>query len=149
MERLNILVAVLDGNAIAETYAFALVINEPLSGLAVNKETFVSRAVGLRSERRELEVGIKDDNIALLDLIAKCAVKISSGDMCVRLKPVDGSVYCAAHKCSQRKIAYRLTILKMMIRALAVGSQMAGQIQCSVEIRDRAAGVITDQTAAT
>jgi hypothetical protein len=148
MERFNILVAVLDGNAIAEAYTFALVINEPLSGLAVNEQTLVSRAVGLRSERRELVVGIQDNDITFLNLIAKCAIQISSGDMSVRLQPVDGSVYGTAHESGQRKIAYRLAIFKMMIRALAVCSQMAGQIQCGMEIRDRTAGVITDQTAA-
>ena len=41
MERLYILIAVLDGNAIAEADAFGLVILEPLGCLAIDEEPLI------------------------------------------------------------------------------------------------------------
>ena len=68
--------------------------------------------------------------------------------MAVRLEEVDVDVDRAPHERGQRQLADGLAILKVMIRALAVGAEVAGQIQRGVEIRNRAAGVIADQMAA-
>ena len=50
-------------------------------------------------------------------------------------------------KCGQRQVSDAGPVVVMMVGALAMGSQMAGQIHDGMEIRDRAAGVETCQAA--
>ena len=79
MERLNIFIAVLDGNTIAESYCLDLVIAEPLCGLSVDQESLVNFCVGQLGEGLKLIGGIDDDDMALFYLVS-CSVKVSCGD---------------------------------------------------------------------
>ena len=120
----------------------------PDGGFRVDKQALIGRAVGLRRERRELPVAVQNDDIAFLDAVAAGAVEIGGADVAVRLKEIDVDIDRAAHERGQRQFADGLAVLKVMIRALAVRAEVAGQIQRSVEIRDRSAGVVADQMAA-
>ena len=68
--------------------------------------------------------------------------------MAVRLEEVDVDVDRTPHERGQRQLADGLAILKVMIRALAVGAEVAGQIQRGMKIRNRSTGIIADQVAA-
>ena len=91
---------------------------------------------------------IQADDIALLNAVAAGAVEVGGADVTVRFKEIDVDIDRAAHERGQRQFADGLAVLKVMIRALAVRAEVAGQIQRSVEIRDRSAGVVADQMAA-
>ena len=68
--------------------------------------------------------------------------------MAVRLKEIDVDIDRAAHERGQRQFADGLAILKVMVRALAVRAEVAGQIQRGMKIRNRSTGIIADQVAA-
>ena len=66
MERLHILIAVLDRDTVTETDAFCIVIKEPLCSLTVDKQPLVFSRICLFRERRELVRTVDDDNGAVL-----------------------------------------------------------------------------------
>ena len=145
MERLNILVTVLNGNAVAKAHTFHFVVAEPPCALGIDEQTLVIRAVGSWCEWRELPVAVQNHNIPFLDAVPACTVQIGCADMCIGLQEINVHIDCTSHECGQWKVTNRFPILKMMVRTLAVGSQMCGQIQRCVEIRNRAACVVADQ----
>ena len=148
VEGLDVLIAVLDGYAVAKAHALHLVIAEPDRGLLANEQALVLRGVGQRGERRDLVRAVDDDDIALPHAVAEHLVEVGSADMRVRRQMVDGCVDRAAHERGQRQVADGLAVLKVMIRALAVGAEVAGQIQRGVVVGNRSAGVVADQSAA-
>ena len=78
----------------------------------------------------------------------KISLPSRSADVIVGLQVVDGHVDRAAHERGQRQIADGRAVFKVVIRALTMGAEVAGQIQRGVEIRDRSAGIVADQAAA-
>ena len=121
---------------------------EPPSRLCIDKQSLILRAVGCRGKGREFPVAVQNDNIAFLNAIAAGTIQISSADVSVGFQEINIYINGTAHEGGQRKISYRFSIFEMMIRTFAVGSQVAGQIQSSVVIRNWAACVVTDQMAA-
>jgi hypothetical protein len=81
MERLNIFVAVLNGNTIAEAYCLDLVIAEPLCGFSIDQESLVNFCVGQFREGLKLIRRVDDNDIALFNLVA--TLSRSAFVMCV------------------------------------------------------------------
>ena len=68
VERLDIFVAVLDGDAVTKSYCLDLVIAEPLCGLSIDKESLVNFCIGRLCEGLKLIGGIDDNDIAFFTL---------------------------------------------------------------------------------
>ena len=66
VEGLDVLIAVLNRDAVAETDALGLVVKEPLCGLAVDEKSLVLSCVGQRSERGDPVRAVDDDDCPVL-----------------------------------------------------------------------------------
>ena len=140
MERLDVLVAVLDGNAVAESDALGLVVPEPLRRLPVDEEPPVLRGVGLLGERGQLVRTVDDDDGAVLHLRAAEPVQHFGRDVRVGLG-VDVDVDGTTEERRERELRDAGPFVIMMIRTLAVRTQMAGEIHYRVEVGNRASRV--------
>ena len=141
VERLDIFVAVLDGDAVTKSYCLDLVVTEPLSGLSIDKESLVNFCIGSLGEGLKLISGIDDDDIAFFNFVSH-SVKVCFRNVCVGSYGVlEIYIDAASYECRQRKCCNIRPIVIMMIRALRMSSQMAHDIEIGVEIRNRTAGV--------
>ena len=80
------------------------------------------------------------EHIAFLHAIAQRLLQVFASDLVV-LRQVERHIERAADERGQRQIADGLAILKVMVRALAVGTEVAGQVERGVEIRETGSSV--------
>lgn len=106
VEGFDVLVAVLDRDAIAEADALGLMVLEPLGGLAVDEEPLVLGAVGLLGEGRKLVGAVDDDDRAWLHLRGAPLVEHGGCDVLIGLGVLDVHVDGAAEEGGQRELGH-------------------------------------------
>ena len=114
---------------------------EPNSTLSIYQKTLVFIRVGLRGKRRNPIRGVNNNNVTLLNLSGSSPVKVCRRDVGAGSNSVlKVHINSPSQESGQRKVCHAGPVIIMVVGALTVGSQMAGQIHDCVEIRDGAAG---------
>lgn len=86
-------------------------------------------------------IGVEDDDVVLTHPAAADAVEVGGANVRVGGQILELEVYAAAHERRQRKLLHVVPVVAVMIRALDVRAQMAGEIHDGVKVRNRAARV--------
>jgi hypothetical protein len=147
MERLNVFVAVFDGNTVAEANAFHMMVDKPLSRITIDKEAFVLLCIGFRGEGWQRINGIKDYDVAFAHLLTKGAVQQLGSYIGVRFHIGEFHIQPSSHKGGERQGRYIRPLFPVVIGAFAMSSQMAHQVHVGMKIGDRPAGIKTVQGA--
>jgi hypothetical protein len=146
VKRFDVFVAVFNRHTVSKADALHLPLKQPLCRFAVDEKTFIFRRIGLARKWRNFVRRIENYHIAFANAVAAGRFEHFARNVRVRFR-INHDIDTAAHKTRNRQGGYIGPVVVMVIRAFAVCSEVARDVDDRMIVRNRSSRIKPEQVA--